>query len=433
MTLDCSAVLDVGKTHVKLRVFDTRGEVLEQRDRPNRGVGSPQGYTALDTTGIEAWLWDSLASLGLRARIGRLIVTTHGAAFAALEDDGLVLPMVDYEFDAYADQREAYALAVGDLRETLSPHLPMGLNAARPWYWQAREFPAAFARAHTLLAYPQYWAWRLSGVAASEVSSLGCHTHLWSPALRDWSRIARSEGWARRFAPICPAWDVLGPLRPELAQRLGLSRDCVVHTGVHDSNACLARYLRRWPAMTLVTSGTWTVVMACGGNTDALDLGSDMLANVSVAQDAVPTARFMGGRDHATLCAGACPDEARFALVKEFAAEGIRAVPTTEGPRVLHGDLDVTEQRDRALSAAERATLASLYCAQMTASRVRLLGAPSPLVVEGPLARNKVFIDCLSELLPDHECRAAADETEGTARGAWLLMHWNQAQGFAPA
>jgi len=85
------------------------------------------------------------------------------------------------------------------------------------------------------------------------------------------------------------------------------------------------------------------------------------------------------------------------------------------------------------LSAAERETLASLYCAQMTASRVRLLGAPSPLMVEGPLARNTVFVDCLSELLPDHQCSVAADETEGTARGAWLLMHWNQPDGVAPA
>jgi sugar (pentulose or hexulose) kinase len=80
MTLDCSAVLDVGKTHVKLRVFDAAGQVVEQRDRPNQGVSSPQGYTALDTNGIEAWLWDSLASLAHRARIGRLIATTHGAA-----------------------------------------------------------------------------------------------------------------------------------------------------------------------------------------------------------------------------------------------------------------------------------------------------------------------------------------------------------------
>jgi len=179
--------------------------------------------------------------------------------------------------------------------------------------------------------------------------------------------------------------------------------------------------------MTLVTSGTWTVVMACGGNTDALDLSSDMLANVSVAQDAVPTARFMGGRDHAALCAGAHPDDARASLVQTLSDESIRAVPTPDGPQVLHGDEDITTRLAAVLSAAERATLASLYCAQMTASRVQLLGAPSPLVVEGPLARNAVFVDGLSALLPGHECRVADDEVEGTARGAWELMHWNEA------
>jgi hypothetical protein len=99
---------------------------------------------------------------------------------------------------------------------------------------------------------------------------------------------------------------------------------------------------------------------------------------------------------------------------------------------VLHGEVDVTAQLADALSAAERATLASLYCAQMTASRVRLLGAPSPLVVEGPLARNAAFIDCLSALLPEHDCRVADDEVEGTARGAWMLMHWNEATGRDP-
>ena len=106
MNLDCSAVLDVGKTHVKLRVFDAQGQVIEQRDRPNHGVSSPQGYTALDTNGIEAWLWDSLASLTHRARISHLIVTTHGAHIQALLDllgqstDGSNLTL-DPDIDTY--------------------------------------------------------------------------------------------------------------------------------------------------------------------------------------------------------------------------------------------------------------------------------------------------------------------------------------------
>lgn len=427
MKQQATVVLDIGKTHVKLCALDASDRVLAVRTRDNASVQSAVGYAALDTDGIEAWLWDSLASVAVEFHVDRIITSTHGAAFAAIDANGLVLPMVDYEFDDYADQRAPYADAVGDLRETLSPHLPMGLNAARPWYWLSRECAREFARATTLLPYPQYWAWRLSGVAASEASSLGCHTHLWAPVARNWSRLARAEGWDRRFAPLRPAWEVLGPVRPKLARRLGLPVDALVHAGVHDSNACLARHLRRSPAMTLVTSGTWTVVMACGGAVDRLDLSADMLANVSVAQNLVPTARFMGGRDHALLCAGADPDAADLACLPVLADAGIRAVPSADGggPRIVcHGD-DITAQGAQRLTPVQRATLAAQYCATLTAERVRALSGPSPVVVEGPLARNTAYLALLSRSLPDHACQAGDAAIDGTVLGALGLTRWN--------
>ena len=427
MKQQATVVLDIGKTHVKLCALDASDHVLAVRTRDNAGVRSAVGYAALDTDGIEAWLWDSLASLAVEFHVDRIITSTHGAAFAAIDANGLVLPIVDYEFDAYGGQRDAYADAVGDLRETLSPHLPMGLNAARPLYWLSRECPSEFALASTLLPYPQYWAWRLSGLAASEASSLGCHTHLWAPVARSWSRLARAEGWDRRFAPLRSAWDVLGPLRPELAQRLGLPADCQVHVGVHDSNACLARHLRRSPAMTLVTSGTWTVVMACGGQVDRLDLSADMLANVSVAQDLVPTARFMGGRDHAALCAGADPDAADLASLPALAEAGIQVVASADGggPRIVCRGDDITAQAAERFTPTQRATLAALYCATMTAERVQALSGPSPVVVEGPLARNAAYLALLAQSLPGHRCQVGDAAIDGTVLGALALTRWN--------
>ncbi len=67
------------------------------------------------------------------------------------------------------------------LRKTGSPTLPMGLNLGAQIHWQARRFPDAFAKTRHILMYPQYWAFRLTGVAASEATSLGCHTDLWAP------------------------------------------------------------------------------------------------------------------------------------------------------------------------------------------------------------------------------------------------------------
>jgi hypothetical protein len=64
----------------------------------------------------------------------------------------------------------------------------------------------------------------------------------------------------------------------------------------------------------------------------------------------------------------------------------------------------------------------------MTASRVQLLDAPSPMIVEG---RSRATL--LSSTACRRCCRArlpvADDEVEGTARGAWMLMHWNEATG----
>jgi sugar (pentulose or hexulose) kinase len=289
-----------------------------------------------------------------------------------------------------------------------------------------------------LLPLPQFWAWWLSGVASSEVSSLGCHTHLWAPDAGSYSALAKQRGWAQRFAPMRRAWEVLGPLRPQLAQRLGLPSGLRVHVGAHDSNACLARYLRSHPRMTLVSTGTWVVVMAPGAAARTLDAELDMLCNVSVRQEPVPTARFMGGRELQQLCAGADPALANAESLARLLAAGVLALPGFEaqgGPfrhqlgRVVSND---GERQLSTLAPPERATLAALYAAQVTAWLVDHLGAAGPLIVEGPFAHNSVYLGALAALVP-LTVMASSDELEGTARGAWMLAHWTRPSIITPA
>ena len=52
-----------------------------------------------------------------------------------------------------------------------------------------------------MLPWPQYWAWRLCGETASEVSSLGCHTDLWRPYAGAFSDLGAAPRWAERFGP----------------------------------------------------------------------------------------------------------------------------------------------------------------------------------------------------------------------------------------
>jgi sugar (pentulose or hexulose) kinase len=432
-------VIDIGKTHSRLVLLDADGTVVDQRSRRSGTVEAAGGWRALDTGATEAWLFDQLAALGAgRRRLRRLVVTTHGAAVAALAGERLALPVPDYEFEGF-DERPAATLAQLDpFEETLSPVLARGLNLGLQLDWLSRHEARALARADCLLPYPQYWAWRLCGVAASEVSSLGCHTLLWNPGARDWSSWARRRGWARRFAPLRSAWDVLGSLRPELARRLGLAHDLVIHAGVHDSNACLARWLRHWPRMTLASTGTWVVVMAPGSRRPPRGAQADELGNVSVRNEVVPTARFMGGRELQALCAGADPALADLACLDALLARGILALPapaTPDGP--LHGCAARVVDADgalplSALGEAERATLAALYAAQRTVHLVERLGGALPVMLEGPFAGNPVIVAAMAALLPEDGLHLVLDDLEGTVRGAAMLTRWTDLQPAAP-
>jgi len=415
-------------------MIDAAGEVVEQHGRANRSVVSPLGYPALDVAGLTQWIVETLrGSIGTR-RCTHAIASTHGAAFVALADDGLAWEPIDYEFDTSAAWHAAYQSERDDFAATLSPDLPAGLNAARQLHWLQNTHPEAWALTRRLLPYPQYWAWWLSGVAVSEVSSLGCHTQLWRPRERRFSDLAQRQGWADRFAPLQPAWQVLGPVRTECARATGLPAACQVHASVHDSNACLARYLHGGERMTLVSSGTWIVVMAPGASTAALDPARDMLANVSVRGEVVPTARFMGGRELETLCAGAPPDAASRAALDGLMRDEVHALPSFAqqgGP--FAGSVGTVLRRGQpidfttALDDAQRASLAALYCAQLTAYLLGRLDAPLPVVIEGPFADNAVYRHVLASLLPPGSVRISADPVEGTARGAWLLAHWDHA------
>ena len=431
-------VLDIGKTRSKLLLLDRAGEVVARSDHAG-ATRRGDAWAALDTEGVAAWLQDALAGLGpLRARLARAVVSAHGAAFAAVDDGRLAWPVPDYEFEGFDERAPDWAQQIGSFDETHSPDLPRGLNGATQLDWLERHAPAAFARGQ-LMPYAQYWAWWLCGVASSEVSSLGCHTHLWNPTAGTFSQLAQRRGWAERFAPLRRAWEPLGPVRSELAQRLGLPAGLLVHVGAHDSNACLARYLRSHPRLTLVTTGTWVVVMAPGGPERRLDAALDQLCNVSVRHERVPTGRFMGGRELQQLCAGADPALANAADLHRLLQRGVLALPAFEGQGGPFRN-DVGQVVDRhgvlplqRLNLAERATLASLYAAQVTAWIVERLGGVGPLIVEGPFARNAVYCGVLATLLPQQPVMASIDELEGTARGAWMLLHWTDTGISSPA
>ena len=95
------AVLDVGKTNVKLTAASREGELLETVTLANAPAAGPP-YLHIDAARIEAWLFAELPALARRHGIGAIVATGHGSAGALVDDAGLVMPMIDYEAEVPA-------------------------------------------------------------------------------------------------------------------------------------------------------------------------------------------------------------------------------------------------------------------------------------------------------------------------------------------
>ncbi|MFD1626331.1 FGGY-family carbohydrate kinase [Azospirillum griseum] len=420
------AVVDIGKTNAKLVVHD----LAERTDRvvasqPNR-VLTDGPYPHADADGLWAFLLDGLARAAAQGRVDALSITTHGAAAALVDGDvdgdGLVLPILDYESPLPDDTTPDYDRLRPAFADSGSPPLPGGLNLGRQVFWLQRRFPDAFAKARHILTYPQYWAWRLSGVAASEATSLGCHTDLWEPAKGGLSALVDRAGWRGLFPPLRSAFDALGPLRPEIAARVGLG-PIPVHCGIHDSNASLLPHILARPApLSVVSTGTWIIALAVGGSLAGLDPARDALANVDALGRPVPSARFMGGRvyDRLTNRDPTAPSDADLDRVLTDAI----TVHTPDGAP------DRWSHDPASLTPGERAAAASLRCALTTAAMLDTLRADGPTIVEGPFARNRLFLRALAARTGRPV--AASPSATGTSAGAARLALPPTAPAAAP-
>ncbi len=403
-----AAVLDVGKTNVKLIAFSRDGKILEQMRHPQQAV-TENGLRVLDVEGIFRWLESALADLRRRHDLSGLVVSTHGCSCALIgEDKTLAAPILDYEQEIPAEANAEFARIAPPFSETYSPDLPGGLNMGRAIFFQEWADPTLASRVRRILTYPQYWTWRLSGALASEISFLGCHSHMWNPRAGRFSSLAVKRGWAEKFPPFAPAGALVG-------ERDGLG----VHNGVHDSNAAFYYYKSLgFSHFTLMSTGTWVIIFNPDCPLDRLDSERDMLANVTVDGEPVATIRFMGGREYDVISGQARQEVSEDMLRRAIAREQM-ALPSfaAGGPFPSRAGRLVGPAPE---SAAERAAIATLYVAMMAAASLDLVSSSGDIILDGGLALNVALCATLASLRPGQSLYRNTT-AEGTAMGAAAL------------
>lgn len=199
-----------------------------------------------------------LASLG---------VDTWGVDYALLDAAGEILEPPH----AYRDPRNAAAMAelVADLGEEAlyqaTGNQLMPFNTLFQLRAQMRADPSVIQRAQRLLFMPDLFHWKLTGRMVTEVS-IASTSQLMDPRTGDWNRgLAGHCGLPPRIlGTLVPAGTVVGPIRPGLAQSLGLPGSCcVVAPATHDTASAIAAIPAESDSpWAYLSSGTWSLLGA---------------------------------------------------------------------------------------------------------------------------------------------------------------------------
>lgn len=422
------AVLDVGKSNVKLSAVTGAGHVVETLSLPNHVRPGPP-WRHHDLAEQNAFVLEGLATLARRHPLRQFVASGHGSGGMLVLDDpdagatGLALPMIDYEQPLPPGLDDAYAPQSGGFFDRGSAVMMAATHTARQMFWAETAEPQAFARARWCLGIPQYWAWRLTGRAVSEASILGAQSHLWNVKDRAWAPIVAARGWGRLMPPLARAADDLGPIRPDLAARHGLP-PLRVHAGAHDSSVSFFRYQAAGLSdFVLVSTGTWIVCMADRLDLARLDEVRGMTLNADMEGHPLAGALTMGGREYAAV-AGEQPEGTTAApeTLARLIAQGSMALPTFGSN---DGQFPGSAGQGRILGPApdgpgERHALAVLYTALLAVTCGDLLDPARPWVLDGSFLRDPAFAGLVAALRPGL-ATSTAPESYGIASGAALL------------
>ncbi len=447
------AVFDVGKTNKKLLIYDYKLELIES---------VYQSFEEYDMDGIKVepmeeiseWLIASLTSMADKHDIGVISATSHGSAFTCIDSEGkLSMPVLSYSNDPGPEFHSRFSDEIGDpetfQRDLKTPDLP-GLGCFAKWLYFTRErFPDQLNKTTSILPLVQYFGFLLTGNIAVDFTSIGAHTALWNFETNSWSSIPGKLGIKDLLpASLSSPWDVLGTIRPDIAQKTGIKEDTLISVGIHDSNSSLLPHLIKHQGPFVVHStGTAPNTMHPTDTVDLLpqDIGKVVFFTLSAFMTPIKTTMFLGGMefDFYRSIISPTPDSAPHYpldqnLLEEILVERqLFILPSfipfgmfpDSAPRIIEGDriipLDALFGGDHPafFSDYPRAyhVLVLLVVMQAEAA-IRAAGLVDgmSLFIEGGFSRNDIYTNLLASLFPN-VTTYSTNLVEATAFGSALV------------
>lgn len=445
------AVIDIGKTNKKVILFDQDLRLVADRQKPFPSVPGSDGFQVEPVEAIEAWIWETLGELYREHPFRAISVSTHGATWALIDDQGLTAPVIAYDTalteHQQADLDAAFYTLAGPLEklqeETATCDLPLLINPAKALLLLEQRRPGTLARSQHLINYPQYWGWRLTGKIGAEPTYTANHSFLFDIRRRQASSAAKALGAAHLVnCDLKQPWDQLGLVSAAVQKQTGLPA-IPVTLGIHDSNAALLPYLVAMDGHDFVlnSTGTWCVALHRVNEVRYRpeELGQKVIFNLDAFGHLQKSSFLMGGQDyglyHDLIGGERAPfDAAR--LNAALARTGDMFLPgafPSQFPKVHGGATeggkefslnDLRAGRKPSWMAdpvlAHDLLIAGLALQSEVALRRCDLGAKTEIYVEGGFRNNPIYLAVLTALFADAEvsCTSLA---QATATGAAML------------
>ena len=298
------AVFDIGKTNKKLLIYDPGLNILKI-EKVKIEEFSDGHFRHDNIREIERWIIESLKKNAPEYNIKAISISAHGATFTCIDEHGnLAIPELSYTTDPGDAFHNLFFEEMGSREslqdETCTPDFNVLLNVAKGIKYAQNVFENQFSKVKHILNLPQYFSYKLTGIASADPTYVGCHTYLWNFRENKWSRVVDKLNIRSKLPEkLLRPWDPVGNINKQTATETGLSPETMVTTGIHDSNASLLPHIISSAGRDFIlnSTGTWCVIMhereKVHFNKD--ELGKVVFYNLSAFNSPIKTAIFMGG------------------------------------------------------------------------------------------------------------------------------------------
>jgi len=398
-------------------------------------VQDDDGFECDDIDLITSWVDSTLEEIVSKKEYDLVGVnfSTYGASLMFVDEEGNRLtPVYNYLKEVSPLISENLFAEYGGkdefCRKTASPALGLLLNSGIQILWLKKEKNEVFEKAASILHFPQYLSYSLTKKVVSEPTSIGCHTFLWDFDEMNYHR------WIADAAVSLPV-----PVTNDVVENVDISgKEVKVGTGIHDSSASLAPYLKASPdKFILVSTGTWCINMN-PFNTEALtaeQLEQDCLCFLTPDKKQVKSSRLFMGHFHEVWAEklakhfGVAEDTFKTVkndteLVKSLQTEYKKSVYFPDGKESFETGLETVDLNifgNYEVAYTKLMIDLTELCVKAIQLVVPEKDEAETLYVSGGFARNPIFIDLIKTSFPEKKV-LKSEIDNSSALGAAMVI-----------